>query len=165
MKKIVVIIGLIILIVGGIMMAGGYSTTTSQSAMIDECNSTTGQLKRLVDSEYESECQNAASTVAMGAFICFGGIPMLIVGIIILIVGLIMKGAPKPGAVPVPGQYPQQIPPYAPAPVYPNTPTQPPAYQPPQQPPAYQQPPPQAYGPPPQPPQYGQQYPPQYPPR
>ena len=144
MNKIILTIGLVLLIVGIGIMAAGWSMSGSAQSKVDECNTMEGQIRRSMDQNYQTECEAAVAESNMYVGVCMAGVPVLIVGIILLIFGAVKKDKTAQPAYP-PVAYPQPYPPQQ----------APPPYQPYPQPGQYQPPPPQY-------PQ--QQYPPQYPP-
>lgn len=150
MNKIIVIIGLVILIIGGALMGAGWSLSAGGHSKVNECNTTEGQIKRSLDPDYQTECEAAVAESNMYAAVCMSGVPMLIIGIIVLIFGLVKKDKTAQPAYPPAAYPPQPYPPQQAPPPYQQYPPQQQQYPPPGQYPQ-QQPPPQ-------------QYPPQYPP-
>jgi len=149
MNKKIVTEGAIAFIIGAVLMCIGFSMSSSASSTVNECNTFSGELRQVVDTQYKSDCETAAGTVALGNILGYFGILILIVGIIVMIAGELMHETPQLSP------YQQPMPQYAPAPYYQQPPPQP--YGPP---PQYQQ-----YAPPPPPQQYPPyQQPPQYPP-
>jgi len=121
MKKMFVIAGVLMIIIGVTFIVGGQVIRSSANSFFSGCISPAGLNRSLNDTDYSKQCEDAASQNNFGSLICIGGLPLIIAGVIVMILGF--RNAP-PQYVQQPMYYYQQpVQQYAPAPSYQQPPT------------------------------------------